>query len=258
MASRLPGLAHAEQTRAGWNPCPRHTAKVNIPQTVHQIWLGPRPFPPHFLPWMETIRRFAPGWSYRLWRDADLAEILPGALLPDVLRDESHNIGLRADVLRYEILRQQGGTYFDCDFELLRPLHHLLVPGCLHYGDELSGRPAIGFLAAPPAFPLWDDLLERIRQGLKNPPAQWWDVVALSGPNAFAAALNACVRPWKGRPVQDENGQTCAVHYAHAQVVAFWRETLYPYWYKDHTFHEFTPEQYPLARAAHHWGGSWQ
>jgi hypothetical protein len=231
---------------------------MNIPQTVHQIWLGPRPIPEHFLPWMRSIEIFAPGWTYRLWRDSDLSEILPRALLPDVLSDVNLNLGLRADVLRYEILRQQGGVYFDCDFELLRPLHHLLIPGCLHYGDELSGRPAIGFLAAPPGFELWGLLLRRIRRGLSRGFARWQDIVALSGPEAFAAALNIWVGEWIGTAVRDEAGQPVAVHYAAADVAAFWREVLYPYWYTAHSWREFSTARYPQARAAHHWGGSWQ
>jgi len=230
----------------------------SIPHLVHQVWLGPRPVPDHFLPWMGTIERFAPGWEYRLWREAEVQELIDGSLLPDLLMDDSQPVGLRADVARYEILRRQGGVYFDCDFELLRPLDHLLVPGCLHYGDELSGRPGIGFLASPAGFEFWGFLLRRIRRNLSCPCEHWWDVVERTGPVAFASALNAWAGEWDGQPLCDESGQTVAVHYAPADLVAFWQETLYPYWYEDHTFREFSVERYPLARAAHHWGGSWQ
>lgn len=236
---------------------PDSSPRGAIPKKVHQIWLGSRPVPPHFVPWMESIARFAEGWEYRLWRDEDLPELLADALLPDVIADPDANVGLRADILRYEILRQQGGVYFDCDFELLMPLHHLLQPGCLHYGDELSGRPAIGFLASPAGFEFWGFLLRRIRRADVQ-TARWQDVVAKTGPEAFASALNLWTGEWKGFPVKDENGESVATCFPGGDIVAFWHEVLYPYYYTEHTYREFTRKRYPAARAAHHWGGSWQ
>jgi Glycosyltransferase sugar-binding region containing DXD motif len=227
---------------------------------VHQIWLGSRPVPEHFLPWMDGVSRFSSGWEYRLWRDADLPEILSRSLLPELIDDAGQNPGLRADILRYEILRQQGGVYFDCDYELLQPMAHLLVPGCLHYGDELPSRPAIGFLASPPGYEFWGFLLRRIRRGAGNAPSVWQDIVRLSGPGAFSAALWDWTGQWTGPRLMlnDEHAQPYATHFPDSDLVAFWQETVYPYWYETHTWREFSRERYPRARAAHHWGGSWQ
>ena len=40
--------------------------------------------------------------------------------------------------------------------------------------------------------------------------------------------------------------------------MAFCREIVYPYWFEDQTWREFTRGRYPRARAAHRWGGSWR
>jgi Glycosyltransferase sugar-binding region containing DXD motif len=252
------GEAPIPSLRAALAEC-RHPGEP-VPQCVHQIWLGEKPVPEHVRPWMATVAGFHQGWDYRLWRDADLAEILPRSLLPEILEDQTQNAGLRADVLRYEILRQQGGVYFDCDFELLQPMAHLLAPGCLHYGDELPARPAIGFLASPAGFEFWGFLLRRIRRGILSSPAAWQDVVRMSGPDAFGLALRDWTGGWveTGVTLVDESTAGYATHYRHSGLAAFWQSVGYPYWYEAHTWREFSRDRYPQARAAHHWGGSWQ
>ena len=233
--------------------------RVPVPGLVHQIWLGSKPVPEHFRPWMQGVARFFDGWDYRVWREEDLPGILEHSLVPELIEDTGLNPGLRADVLRYEILRQHGGVYFDCDFEVLRPLAHLIQPGCLHYGDELPGRPANAFLASPAGFEFWGLLLRRIRRGMEKSPG-WHDVVRLTGPEAFGAALRDWTGGWteEGVHLADELNQPYATHYPGNDLVAFWLQTVYPYWYETHTQAEFSRERYPLARAAHHWARTWQ
>lgn len=150
--------------------------------------------------------------------------------------------------------------YFDCDFKLLQPITPLLMPGCLHCGDELPSRPAIGFLASPAGHEFWGFLLRRIRRGAGKSPAAWRDIVSLSGPDAFGAALHDWSGGWQeqGFVLTDETSQGYATHYPASDLAAFWQETVYPYWYESHTWRDFTRERYPRARAAHHRGGSWQ
>ena len=75
--------------------------------------------------------------------------------------DESISMGIRPDVLRYEILRQHGGLYADYDFELLRPLDEIMIDGCVHFGFELPDQSMIGsaILASPVRRPFWDMML---------------------------------------------------------------------------------------------------
>lgn len=80
-----------------------------IPKTVHQIWLGNHPFPEIALPWQASISKWLPGWEYRLWQDADLPALAEHALCPHLMLDERLGMGIRPDVIRFEILRQHGG-----------------------------------------------------------------------------------------------------------------------------------------------------
>ena len=90
-----------------------------IPRMLHQVWLGPRPMPEE---WMRSWRDAHPSWSYRLWREADVATfVLTNAALFGRCCDEGL-FDAAADVARAEILLGEGGVYVDADSVCLRPL----------------------------------------------------------------------------------------------------------------------------------------
>ena len=123
-----------------------------IPNTVHQIWLGPRPIPRQCALWMAALREMCQqnAWRYRLWRDADVNSMVP-PLANRAAFDAASNYGEKADILRYEILLRVGGLYVDVDFEWFR------LPDALHAarhagptrGDACAGRGSVA-TAAPP------------------------------------------------------------------------------------------------------------
>ncbi len=86
-----------------------------IPKIIHQIWIGPRPFPERYKAWQKTWQSLE-GWTYKLWTDEDLKSF---RLINQRLFDEEKNYGARADILRIEILNRFGGLYVDTDFECL-------------------------------------------------------------------------------------------------------------------------------------------
>ena len=48
----------------------------NIPKKIHQIWIGPRQPPIVWLDtWRKKYRSEYPGWDYKLWGEAETAEI---------------------------------------------------------------------------------------------------------------------------------------------------------------------------------------
>lgn len=93
-----------------------------IPKKIHQIWLGGK-LPDRFKAWCETWQQFHPAWEYKLWTDEDIPNL---EITKKEMFDTSTNNGMKSDILRYEILRQQGGMYVDTDFECLKPFDDLL------------------------------------------------------------------------------------------------------------------------------------
>jgi len=231
-----------------------------FPQTVHQIWLGKNPFPATSERWRDSIGRYLPEWSYRLWTEADVPELAPDALCPQLMLAEAAGMGIRADVMRFEILRQHGGLYLDHDMELLRPLDEIMVSGCLHFGFDPFGNGSLGcaILASPQGHAFLDFHLGRI--GAKVRPAMPddpWDVLGLTGPYALGASVNAWLRSnVEGYPIQ--SGSLLAGWiFDHADLVGWSKEAVYPYAYTDLAPDKFRAEHFPAAYAAHHWQGEW-
>ena len=95
-----------------------------VPRIIHQIWIkvdehDKKEIPANVDAWREYCKTFALG--YKLWTETDLPSI------EDMLRNDgtldsfNHMKGMRgyksmSDILRYSILHQVGGIYFDCDF----------------------------------------------------------------------------------------------------------------------------------------------
>lgn len=102
-----------------------------IPLVIHFIWLGPRSFPPESVENVRTWISLNPGWKVKFWTDRDReppCEGMEKMLVQDFHFDklgkcyeESQNWGEKSDLLRYEILHQQGGVYVDHDASCLRP-----------------------------------------------------------------------------------------------------------------------------------------
>jgi len=102
--------------------------KPRIPKIIHVVWLNgkiedtsvPEDLKKYIISWIEKH----PDWKFKLWTDADVAKI---TLDNQDLYDDSDNVGVKSDILKYEIVYRYGGLYVDVDFECLRNmdlLHH--------------------------------------------------------------------------------------------------------------------------------------
>ena len=138
---------------------------MEVPHTIHQIWLGPEPLPDLHRPWIDSWRRHHPGWEHRLWTEDDLPD---DPVRPEIL-DRLRAPVERADILRLEILLRHGGIYADTDLECLGPVDELVegeefVAVCLK-----PGRVTNTFIAAAAGHPL----LERALHELKPMDVYW-------------------------------------------------------------------------------------
>lgn len=92
-----------------------------IPKIIHQIWLGDQSLRPVKL--METWKKVNPGWEYKLWTE----ENLPILVNQKHFDNYGNNYVGKANILRYEILKQFGGFYIDADSKALKPLDEKLL-----------------------------------------------------------------------------------------------------------------------------------
>jgi len=111
--------------------------EVKIPKVIHFIWLGPSPFPKESLENVSSFVNAHPDWVFKFWTDR--RRPLPHPQMDLKLVDDfnfiklencfhaSDNYGEKSDILRYEILFQEGGLYIDHDvqcFKSFEPFHH--------------------------------------------------------------------------------------------------------------------------------------
>lgn len=99
--------------------------KEGIPETIHMIWLGPAPFPSAMLGVLHSWRDHHPHWNFYLWTDRS-REGLPEFISLRFVCDfqfislgecfqAATNWAEKSDILRYEVIYQEGGVYVDHD-----------------------------------------------------------------------------------------------------------------------------------------------
>ncbi|MCP5505458.1 MAG: hypothetical protein H7A38_01070 [Chlamydiales bacterium] len=110
--------------------------ELRIPKVIHFIWIGPNPFPKESL---ENVRSWVdhhPDWTFKFWTDRrrplphkkmelHLLSNFQFTALQNCFQ-ESDNYAEKSDLLRYEILLQEGGLYVDHDvecFNAFTPFH---------------------------------------------------------------------------------------------------------------------------------------
>lgn len=125
-----------------------------IPKTVHFIWLGPKPFPPESVENIRTWIAKNPGWTVKFWTDRDRP--LPCKGMQKVRTQDfsfsrleksyhqSQNWGEKSDILRYEILFQEGGVYADHDANCLQPFETLHSGYDFYCGMETPHEAFVG------------------------------------------------------------------------------------------------------------------
>ncbi len=164
-------------------------AAYKIPKKIHQIWLGSAP--------KEEVKRvqasfekFHPGWEVKLWRDQDAKPLI------DKMRVKFPNVGEawdkaskwaeKADILRYCIIYEEGGTYADTDLPCYGAIDeiHAFSEFCvgmernIHGNDEIfTGNAWISAKAGHP-------ILEGCLKGLKpfTGSKDFWDILYRTGP----------------------------------------------------------------------------
>jgi inositol phosphorylceramide mannosyltransferase catalytic subunit len=197
--------------------------RLRIPRTIHRVWLGEEPMPAEQRRFGERFAELHPGWTTRLWTDADLAEL--GISQAD--RARSRSASELSNLVRYELLARLGGVYVDTDVEPLRDLTPLLRGVEAFAALELPGRvgtAVLGSVAGHPAF-VRAAAIARRTLGLGAHSAD------ANGPYMLSLVL------------EDEPG-----------VTIFGAELFYPYGWDEAPA---AASSYPDAYAIHRWAKSW-
>lgn len=180
-----------------------------IPRILHQTWKTAE-IPERFAPLAASWRAVHPDWSYRLWTDRDLHDLVRSRYPELLALYESYDQPIkRADLGRYLVLATFGGVYADLDTRPLRsfePLMSAAVPLLPREPDSHARAQFVrcrGFdrlvanfiMLSPPGAPFWDHLIGEIRICAAAASA-----VDATGPMVLTASLDRYAGP--ERPVE--------------------------------------------------------
>ncbi|MCI5051714.1 MAG: hypothetical protein MRY21_01090 [Simkaniaceae bacterium] len=169
------------EVEALYNVGERREAFASIPRTLHYIWLGPKEFPKTSLKNVISWIRLHPDWQIKFWTDRP--RITPHPRMEVVQFDAypfkelaseyrlSDNWAERSDLLRYEILKNEGGIYVDHDVECYKSLDPLSMEYDFFCGVEPPHAPIMdtsisitnNLIAAAPEHPIFDDVVARVK-----------------------------------------------------------------------------------------------
>jgi hypothetical protein len=140
-------------------------------------------------------RLLGPKWEVRRWTNADLTTSNFDSHVLDRVGEAPHGMQ-KADILRYHILSQEGGWYFDLDFEPIQSIEPLAL--ALHREslilcneeEVMNGKISNGFLACTAGHPDMKVVAAAVlTQPLCNGPLDVAHIVSHTGPIFLYAAL---------------------------------------------------------------------
>ena len=139
--------------------------KLIIPKIIHQIWIGSQ-VPECFDVLCQTWKDMHPDWEYNLWTDERVEkELFP--LYNQEYYDQSESMGVKSDLLKWEIVYRFGGVYVDMDFECLKPLDILHYTYDFYTGyqplDAFFVQLGAALYAAYPNHPILKHCIETIK-----------------------------------------------------------------------------------------------
>jgi hypothetical protein len=176
----------------------------SIPNVLHLVWLGPKEFPQDSVARLEGWMAAYPGWKVKLWIDVDremphrqvekaFVQDFPFRFLEECFY-LSDNEGEKSEVLRYEILFQEGGLYIDHDMEALRSLQEIHQSYDFYCGLDTLGPsilsssvfPSTALIASRPGHPVIEQAMHWLKEN--------WQRLEESYPGQDAASLVNRVR----------------------------------------------------------------
>ena len=163
-----------------------------IPRIIHQT-AKTTAIPAKWRVYQDLVKSLHPSWEYKLWTDQDNLSLVTqsAAQWLDLYKDLPRNI-MRVDMIRYIILRLEGGLYLDLDYEVFRPFdlldEKLVLPNESDPGEDIFLGNCI--LASEPNHPFWEFVLTELKTGLyglgRTPLEE--DVINLTGPGLLTRA----------------------------------------------------------------------
>lgn len=124
-----------------------------IPRIIHYCWFGRGPLPEDAQKCIASWRKYMPDYEIKEWNE-DNFDI--DALSYTREAYDARKYAFVSDYVRFWVLYNYGGVYFDTDVEVIAPMDDIIEKGP-YMGKEIDGianqkqvvNPGLGFAAEP-------------------------------------------------------------------------------------------------------------
>lgn len=136
-----------------------------IPKIIHYCWFGPNEIPQAFKMYMNSWKKFFPGYEIKEWNESNF-DIHCCRYVEEAYFAKKY--AFVSDYARFKILYEYGGLYFDTDVEVIRSFDDILERGPFIGLEQtlspasrsgLAANPGLG-LAAYPGMDLFKRMLD--------------------------------------------------------------------------------------------------
>ena len=145
------------------------SAAIKIPKTIHIVWIGDESKIPSDC--IKTWVDFNTTWIVKVWGNTEYYNYpwrnraAMDSLWDDAKFDISRKSGI-ADIMRYEILYNEGGFCIDADSTCIKPLEDWLfdAEACASWENETTrpGLIAVGYMASIPNNLFFNRIIDEI------------------------------------------------------------------------------------------------
>jgi len=197
-----------------------------IPRLIHRIWFGSNPMPSEYEDWWKGWQRQLPHYEFVTWTDRDIHKLKSAELIR-----QAKSMAQRADIARYEIMSEFGGTYLDCDFMPLNYYDFSAQDSDLvicHESEVPEVNCSNGFYSIRKGHPLMRVAMELVQHA----EGRSTEVIGQTGPGFFGRLV---------RSVQ------------HKRLPA---KSFYPYYFNE-PFSNIYSRDLSESYGAHVWMNSW-
>lgn len=116
-----------------------------IPKKIHYIWVGENPKPDIVLKCIESWKKYFPDYEITEWNEQNY-DVHKNRYLAEAYAAKKW--AFVSDYMRFDVLNQYGGIYFDTDVEVLRPFPEEILEKEAFTGMESAGKVNPGLIFA--------------------------------------------------------------------------------------------------------------
>ena len=129
-----------------------------IPKIIHYCWFGRNPKPDIVSKCLESWKKYMPEYEIIEWNE-DSYDVNKCSYIREAYKE--HKWAFVSDYVRFDVLNNMGGIYFDTDVELLKRIPDEILENSAFTGMESAGKVSPGLVfASIPHHPFLEEILK--------------------------------------------------------------------------------------------------